>query len=111
MVCWFIHELNQIKSCQQAIEVSGELIRWATNVNIEISTDQDLVIFWENDSQKLGQLMNKALIIFRRAIDKWQNKSNCKTLQEKNAAITKTTGVYATQTSKHMQGQATRGAS
>ena len=36
MVCWFIHGLNQIKSCQEAFEVSSELVRWATNVDIEI---------------------------------------------------------------------------
>ena len=69
MVCWFIHGLNQIKSCQEAFEVSGKLVRWATNMNIEIPTDHDLVIFWENVSQKLRELMNKALIKFRRAID------------------------------------------
>ena len=55
-------------SCQQAFEVGGELVRWATNVNIKILTDQELVTFWEDVSQKLRELMDKALF-FRRAID------------------------------------------
>ena len=77
MVCWFIHGLNQIKSCQQAFEVSGKLVRWATNVNIKIPTDQDLIIFWENVSQKLRELMNKALIIYRRVIDNCTQHRTC----------------------------------
>ncbi len=46
-------------------------------MNTKIPTDQELIIFWENVCQKLRKLMNKVLIIFRRAIDNSTQHGTC----------------------------------
>lgn len=55
-VRWFIHSPSSIKSCKQTLEVSGEFVRWAANMNIRISTNQEFIIFCENVRKKLVEL-------------------------------------------------------